>query len=54
MVRSCRHSMSPYTVSGTSGTLLKSNATVTNLSVLKLTGYEIKLHADNSKASDIS
>jgi len=42
-------------VSGTvSGALLNSNKTVTNLSELKLTDYEIKLHADNSKAVDIS
>jgi hypothetical protein len=53
-VRSCRQSTSPYAVSGTSEALLKSNETLTYLSVLKLTGYEIQLRADNSKAVEIS
>jgi len=46
--------MSPYRVSGKSGALLKRNETVTNLSLVKLTVYEIKLYADNSKAVDIT
>jgi hypothetical protein len=47
------HGSDTYNVPDTFETVLNSDKAVTNLTVLKRTGYEIKLHEDNSWAVDI-